>query len=94
MLDLGPHSASSDIPNEPLSVCPAADEYDSLPAAGRTAQDINKDQRLDTLSLGVASEGADDIACGQINDLDETVRSPGSGKLAVRRDSESGDAVV
>jgi hypothetical protein len=94
VLDLGSHSASSDIPYEALAVRPATDEDHTLSTSRRTTQDINEDQRLDTLSLGMASEGADHIASGQVDDLNETVCATGSSKLAVGRDSESGDAVM
>lgn len=92
MFELGPYTTSGEIPHESFTIRTSTNEHHAFTSALST-EDIDKDQRLDTLALCVTCKATDDISIGEVDRLDQPVARSARCNLAIGRNGQRRDSV-
>jgi hypothetical protein len=85
MLECRAQPIGAKIPYAHFTICRASDDCactnrsDGCARAINSADDVDKDDGLDTVLLGVAAEGRDDLPLAQADNAYSTIRSANNG---------------
>ena len=85
MLERCAQPIGAEIPYAHFTICCASDDCacasrsDGCAGAINSADDINENNSLDTLLLGMAAEGGNDLALAQADNADTTIRPTDNG---------------